>query len=134
MEPVFFKEGLNVVIGEVHRPREYDRDTHNLGKTTLGKLLDFALLAKKTKDDFLFKHPCFVDFVFFLEIELPRGHFLTIRRSVANPSKISLKKHANQYQDLSSCTDWDHPDVSFEAAKKLADGLLDSQTPGAKPI
>jgi hypothetical protein len=69
-EPVEFVQGLNVVMAEIRLPENRNKDTHNLGKTTLGRLLDFGFLAKRDPKFFLFKHRLFQDFVFFLEIEL----------------------------------------------------------------
>ena len=44
-EPVEFVQGLNVVMAEIRLPENRNKDTHNLGKTTLGRLLDFGFLA-----------------------------------------------------------------------------------------
>ena len=46
-EPVDFAQGLNVIQAEIRLPENRDKDTHNLGKTTLGRLLDFGFLAGK---------------------------------------------------------------------------------------
>lgn len=126
--PVDFVSGLNVVLAEIRLPENRKRDTHNLGKTTLGRMLDFGFLAGRDAKFFLFKHiELFSDFVFFLEIELADGSYVTVRRSVAEASKIAFKKHAGGYQDFSTLTvhEWDHFDVSFERAKDLLDSLLD---------
>ena len=40
-----FTEGLNVVMAEIRLPENRQRDTHNLGKSTLGRMLDFGFLA-----------------------------------------------------------------------------------------
>ncbi|WP_241510000.1 DUF2326 domain-containing protein [Photorhabdus laumondii] len=127
-EPIAFHEGLNVIYGEIRLPENKEKDTHNLGKSTLGRVIDFALLSRRNTDFFLFKHPdIFNQFVFFLEIELKDSSFLTIRRDVAQPSKICFKKHQEKNQDYSLLpTDqWDHEDVSFDKAKELLDSLLD---------
>ena len=80
-EPVEFVQGLNVVIAEIRLPENRNRDTHNLGKTTLGRLLDFGFLAKRDPKFFLFKHiDLFQKIIFFLEIELEDASFVTIRR------------------------------------------------------
>ena len=69
--PIHLNTGLNAVLAEIRLPENRKKDTHNLGKTTLGRLLDFCFLAKRKPDFFLFKHKeRFKDFVFFLEIEL----------------------------------------------------------------
>jgi len=64
-EPVDFVQGLNVVLAEIRLPENRNKDTHNLGKTTLGRLLDFGFLAKRDPKFFLFKHlELFQEFVF----------------------------------------------------------------------
>src|ERR1039458_9199633 len=69
--PVEFVSGLNVVMAEIRLPENRNKDTHNLGKTTLGRMLDFGFLAGRDAKFFLFKHiDLFKEFVFFLEIEL----------------------------------------------------------------
>lgn len=127
-EPVEFVQGLNVVMAEIRLPENRNRDTHNLGKTTLGRLLDFGFLAKRDPKFFLFKHiELFKDFIFFLEIELEDASFVTIRRGVEEATKISFKRHEAGHQDLSvlPLAEWDHQDMPFDRARDLLDGLLD---------
>ncbi len=128
IEPVDFVPGLNVVIAEIRLPENRNKDTHNLGKTILGRLLDFVFLARRDPGFFLFKHTeRFKDFIFFLEIELEDASFVTIRRGVEDATKISLKRHETGHQDLSALpvSEWDHQDVPFDRARDLLDGLLD---------
>lgn len=127
-EPVEFVQGLNVVLAEIRLPENRKKDTHNLGKTTLGRLLDFGFLAKRDPKFFLFKHlDLFQEFIFFLEIELDDTSFVTIRRSVNESTKVSVKKHEARHQDLSTLplAEWDHQDLPFERARDLIDGILD---------
>lgn len=127
-EPVDFSQGLNVVLAEIRLPENRKKDTHNLGKTTLGRLIDFGFLVKRDPKFFLFKHlDLFQEFVFFLEVELNDASFITIRRSVNEATKVSFKKHEAGHQDLSTLplTEWDHQDLPFERARELFDGLLD---------
>ena len=126
--PVEFVSGLNVIMAEIRLPENRNKDTHNLGKTTLGRLLDFCFLANRDPNYFLFKHlELFKEFIFFLEVELIDGSYLTIRRSVKDPSKIAFKKHDVSYQDFTAlpAADWDHFDMPFERARDMLDGLLD---------
>jgi uncharacterized protein YydD (DUF2326 family) len=126
-DAVDFVQGLNVLLAQIRLPENMKKDTHNLGKTTVGRLIDFCFLSQRDEDFFLFKHPSlFGDFVFFLEVELLDGGYLTIRRSVREQSKISLKRHAARAQDLSDLPeeDWDHAAVPFERARTILDGLL----------
>lgn len=127
-EPVDFVSGLNVVMAEIRLPENRHKDTHNLGKTTLGRLLDYGLLMGRDARFFLFKHfELFKDFVFFLEIKLADESHITIRRGVEEATKISFKRHQAGHQDFSTLplSEWDHQDVAFERAKDLLDGILD---------
>lgn len=127
-DPVNFVSGLNVVMAEIRHPENRNKDTHNLGKTTLARLLDFGFLSGRDSKFFLFKHfDLFEEFVFFLEIELEDGSFVTIRRSVEEATKIAFKRHEASHQDLSalSLAEWDHRDVPIDRARELLDGLLD---------
>jgi uncharacterized protein YydD (DUF2326 family) len=86
-ERIKFNSGLNVVIAEIRLPENRNKDTHNLGKTTLGRLLDFCFLDERDPDFFLFKHEePFKDFVFFIEIKLEDDSLVTVRRSVSAAS------------------------------------------------
>jgi uncharacterized protein YydD (DUF2326 family) len=125
---VDFVPGLNVVVAEIRLPENRNKDTHNLGKTTLGRLLDFGFLAGRDPRFFLFRHfELFKEFVFFLEIQLADASYVTVRRSVQEASKISFKKHAASHQDFTDlpATEWDHLDMPFERAREMLDSLLD---------
>lgn len=125
---VEFTPELNVVLAEIRLPENQNRDTHNLGKTTLGRLLDFGFLAGRDPKFFLYRHEDrFADFVFFLEIELLDGTYVTVRRGVADQSRIAFKKHAARHQDFSDLAEreWDHVNVPFERARELLDSYLD---------
>jgi uncharacterized protein YydD (DUF2326 family) len=126
--PIDFVSGLNTVIAEIRLPENKAKDTHNLGKTTLGKLLDFCFLLGKDQKFFIFKHfDRFKDFVFYLEIELADASFLTVRRGVEEATKISFKKHEASHQDFSASPNgrWDHFELPFDRAKDMLDSLLD---------
>lgn len=125
--PVRFVPGLNVVIGEIRLPENRDRDTHNLGKTTLGRLIDFCFLMRRDPRFFLFEHYTrFEDFEFILEITLQNGSNLSIKRSVKQASRISFKHSAEAHQDYSKLPEasWDHANVPFDKAKQVLDSYL----------
>lgn len=126
-EDIEFNGGLNVVLGEIRLEKDRDKDTHNLGKSTLCQLLDFCLLKTRNKEFFLFKHDeLFRDFVFYLELQLADGRYLTIRRDVASASKIWLYIDSSRGVDARHLDDdkWTHKRLPFERAKMLVDGLL----------
>ena len=120
--PVRFNYGLdaqelNVVLGEVRRPTDKKRDSHNLGKTTLLNLIDFLMLKGVSPGHFLIKHQeRFKEFVFYIEIALNSGDFATVRRSVATPTKIALKRHSEGSQNYAEEEEaaWDHVDLAIE--------------------
>jgi len=125
---VEFVAGLNVVMAEIRLPENRNRDTHNLGKSTLGRMLDFGFLASRDAKFFLFKHyDVFRDFVFFLEVSLRDGSYLTVRRSVAEASRVAFKRHSAKHQDFSALPEqsWDHFNIPFERARGIMDGMLD---------
>jgi uncharacterized protein YydD (DUF2326 family) len=126
--PIEFRAGLNVVLAEIRLPKNKDKDTHNLGKTTLGRMIDFCFLAGRDKEFFLFKQEdTFQGFVFFLEIGLADATYLTVRRGVSEHTKISFKRHEAAHQDFSELAeaDWDHFNLSLDRAREMLDGLLD---------
>jgi uncharacterized protein YydD (DUF2326 family) len=127
-EPVDFVSGLNVVMAEIRLPDNRKKDTHNLGKTTLGRIIDFGFLTRRDSKFFLFKHlDLFKDLVFFLEIELINSSYVTVRRGVEDATKISFKKHVAGHQDFSAlpASEWDHLEMPFDRARDMLDGLLD---------
>lgn len=126
-QPIRFRDGLNVVVGSVRRPKSRDRDTHNLGKSLLAQILDFCLIKKRKPAFFLFKHQQFAQYVFFLELELDSGSYVTVRRSVQEGSKASFAYHDEAELDLSAAGEgvWQHWNVPFERARELLDGALD---------
>lgn len=120
---------LNVIFAKVTRPKAKERDSHNLGKTTLVYLIDFAMLRNISGDFtfFLVKHAArFANWVFFLEVAIGSGNFVTIRRSVSEPTKIALKFHSEARQDFRdlSADRWDHWEVALEPAREILDARL----------
>ena len=86
--PIDFRAGLNVIFAEIRLPKNKDKDTHNLGKTTLGRMIDFCFLAGRDKEFFLFKHEeIFKSFVFYMEIALANATYVTVRRGVFPTSR-----------------------------------------------
>lgn len=126
--PIQFNEGLNVILAEVRLPANKDKSSHNLGKSTLARVIDFCLLGSVSKEHFFKKREdLFGEFVFFLEIELLDGSFLTIRRAAANASKVSFFLSPKTEHDLTNFgeDDWSHFELPFAKAKSLLDGYLD---------
>lgn len=117
-KPIVFNVGFNVIYGDVVTKidDEGKAHPHNIGKTSLVELIDFMLLKGVDKKNFFGIHKDkFSDWVFYLEIALNSGKYLTIRRSVQTNSKISFKEHFAKDQNFVNETQWDYEDLSFGA-------------------
>lgn len=114
---IVFNDGLNLVLAKVTRKLDLRKDSHNLGKTTLIAVIDFMLL-KEVKEEHIFKtyKDKFSGYVFFLEILLNSGEYLTIRRTVDTPTKISFKKTKVSTNLINEKT-WDKANIPFDKAE-----------------
>lgn len=121
-QPITFNEGFNIIYGDVEV--KIDRSTgraheHNLGKTSLVHLIDFLLLKGVSRDSIFSRHKeKFSTWVFYVELKLNNGKYLTIKRSVDHNTKISFKEHFAKDQDFSKSNDWDRQDLALNAASK----------------
>lgn len=125
--PIRFRQGLNAVVARIDHPKDAKKLGHNLGKTLLTEVIDFTLLKGVNKRHTFKRHAELFDgFVFFIELELPSGGYITIRRSVEEPSKIAFKRHVEQYSDFVDLEEsaWDHWRESFNKAVDLLDSIL----------
>ncbi len=113
---IVFNDGLNLVLAKVTKRLDLNKDSHNLGKTTLIAVIDFMLL-KEVKEEHIFKkyQEKFSGYVFFLEICLNSGEYLTIRRAVDIPTKISFKL-TKVSTNLLNEENWDKPNIGFDKA------------------
>ena len=130
-----FNSGVNAIVGTVREESKSSGDdkkhSHNLGKSTLAKVIDFCLICDHQKH-FLLSVEQLKEFEFYLEIYLNDSHpketpeYLTICRTVRNPSKISFKKHASPNQDFLGLMpdEWSAYQLSLKEARKYLEGLL----------
>lgn len=109
-KPVYFSNGLNLIIGKTNKQYDLSRDRHNLGKTTLISLIDFLLLKEIDKSFFL-KKKCFENHIFFLELETNDHKYVTIKRSVINNSKISIKISNKKDNDFTNELNWTYSNL-----------------------
>lgn len=107
-----FNEGVNIILGKIKNPDNINVNCHNLGKSTLVKIIDFMLLKKLPSNSFL-KDPKFKEYVFFLEIKINDKRYVTIKRAV-NSTKASLKVHAIGKQNFINESDWDYLDYTLD--------------------
>lgn len=119
-----FNDGLNVVLGKVSKREDVHKDSHNLGKSTLIDVLDFMLLKSIDKDHIFKKYsPLFDKHVFYLEIELNNGSYLTIRRSVIQATRISFKR-SETTMTCTEDTSWNEANVPLDKARKYLNEQL----------
>ena len=119
-----FNSELNVVLGKVVHRDEKQKDSHNLGKSTLVDLLDFMLLKDIDKNHIFKKYSSFFNkHIFYLEVALNSGKYLTIRRSVAQPTKVSFKCSENT-QTCSENTQWDESGLAIKNARVRLNAFL----------
>lgn len=126
-KPIYFNEGFNVIYGKVNRPKETDKDSHNLGKTLLISLIDFMLLKELAQGHFLYDNKSrFRNMEFYLEVLKNSGKYITIKRSVEKSSKISIKSHGEKHQNFTilSDSDWNESLIPIVKAIQKVDFYL----------
>ncbi|GAA0368849.1 DUF2326 domain-containing protein [Bacillus horti] len=107
-----FSDGLNIVLGKIVNKENLDSNSHNLGKSTLINLLDFMFLKELEKGHFLKDNKeKFKNHIFFLELKRNKDSFITIKRSVKNSTKVSIKLHLIGKQNFTEETVWDYVDM-----------------------
>ncbi len=124
-ESITFNDGFNVIFGKVISSK--DKNTHNLGKSILAQVIDYCL--GKKKDSMFFQNlDQFNEFVFFLEIEYATDQFVTVSRSVSEPTTMRFKYHTSSDQDYRGLLDseWDQT-LPFKQSKALLDSLFNFQ-------
>lgn len=127
-KPIQFGDGLNIIFGDLDKkeaPEDGKENEHNLGKTSLLNLVDFLLLKELKKGNVFSDYKKkFNGWIFFLELELNKGGYLTIRRGVDENTKISFKEHSVPYQDFTREVNWDVENISIGAKEKSAKDVL----------
>lgn len=127
-----FNLGLSVIYADV-KAKASPNSSHNLGKSKLIELIDFLLLKGiRPKEHFLTSTKDtetntlkFNGYEFYLEILLNSGSFLTIKRTVADSSKVSMKLSADSVNDFEIPKQWDFENITInnDAKQKLNDYL-----------
>jgi len=128
---VFNLNGINVIYADVQTSLDDHKNSHDLGKTKISELIDFLLLKTiDQKRHFLFKiknaqqNSIFHNYIFYLEVQLNDGRFLTIKRSVKNNTKISLSLNSQRTEGFVEPEQWDHEDLPLEKAKSIVADYL----------
>lgn len=122
----FNLNGISVIYADVKTQYKEKKNSHDLGKTKLAELIDFLFLKKIGKDHFLLRQEkeYFQNHVFYLEILLNNGQYLTIKRAVKNNSKISFALNEVSVNEFRPPFDWEIPDMPIaNAQNQLAEYL-----------
>lgn len=121
----FNLNGLNVIYADILTSIDDKKNSHDLGKTKLAELIDYLLIKKLDKKHFLLRitdekgNSLFKNHVFYLEIFLNSGSYLTIRRSMDNPTKTSISISEERTNHYTPPVSWDYEDLGIDLAKKI---------------
>ena len=126
-KPIKFNNGLNVVFGKITKPKDQNKDSHNLGKSLLIDVIDYCLLKEVHPNHFTQRLPETLSQIeFYLEVSLQTGSFLTIKRGIEKNTKICFKQSPKDDQDFTVLceNEWDHFELSLRKSKEFLDGKL----------
>jgi len=120
----FNLKGLSVIYADVVTKPDEKKNSHDLGKTKLAELIDFLFIKGIDKKSFLLKitredgESIFYNHTFYLELLLNSGKYLTIKRVISSPSKVSFTLLDQTVEKFNPPQTWDVEDLSFKQAKK----------------
>lgn len=122
--------GLNVIYADVVTSLNDKKNSHDLGKTKLAELIDFLFIKQLNNNSFLIKAKdevgvtVFQNHIFYLELLLSSGKYLTIRRSIASPSKTSFALNDQRVNDFNPPLEWINEDLGIKQAKTILGDFL----------
>lgn len=120
---VEFNEKFNAVIAFIESNKK--NDTHNLGKTSLIRVIDFLLLSSyNNKTDRLLGNNLFIDQDFYAELKLNNGKYLVIKRCINTATKISFKLNSSKLNGFKFNINWDE-ELTLKKAKGKLNEYLD---------
>lgn len=118
-----FNEKFNAIVAFIESDKK--EDTHNLGKTSLIRVIDFLLLSNFEKStDKLLGNDIFIGQEFYGELKLNNGKYLLIKRSINTPTKISFKLNDSKLNNFELDIDWDE-ELTLKKAKARLNEYLD---------
>ncbi|MGY0427341.1 MAG: hypothetical protein ACWIPI_11045, partial [Polaribacter sp.] len=117
-----FKENFNAIVAFIKSNKK--EDTHNLGKTSLIRVIDFLLLSNFNKNtDKLLGNDIFIKQDFYGEFLLNDGNYLVVKRSIGTPTKISFKLNNIKLKEFDLTLNWDETLTLKKAKDKLNEYL-----------
>ena len=125
----FNLKGLTVIYADVKSQPIEKKNSHDLGKTKLAELIDFLLIKEIDRKHFLLKTKeqgtsIFDDFIFYLEVQLNSGKYLTIKRSVGQHTKTSFSLSFSSTHNFTPPTIWVHENLGYKKAKEYLNEIL----------
>jgi len=100
-DPVKFNLGINIVLGEYTRPKEERSELNGIGKSTLIRLIDYALLSDTTRSVYFNTNQTKYDFLkghsIILELEI-EGKSYFIKRSFSEPKTPQFGNDVSRLQ------------------------------------
>lgn len=125
--PVSFHDGLNVIFARVREPAVQQRSAHNLGKSFLMDVIDFALGGQVAKGHpFKRRTDLFGEFGFTLQVRTNDGRYVSARRPITGRAKcaILVKQEQTPAGEYPASEDWTHHDLSVADFTKMLSTLL----------
>lgn len=117
-----FNENFNAVVAFIESDKK--EDTHNLGKTSLIRVIDFLLLSSYNKNtDKLLGNYLFIGQDFYGEFKLNNGKYLVVKRSINSATKIFFKLNDSKLDGFKFDIDWDEELTFKKARAKLNEHL-----------
>lgn len=118
-----FNEKFNAIIAFIESDKK--DDTHNLGKTSLIRIIDFLLLSSYNKNtDRLLGNNLFIGQDFYAELKLNNGKYLIIKRSINTATKIFFKLNNSKQNGFKFNIVWDE-ELTLKKAKEKLNEYLD---------
>ncbi|MCR6638985.1 MAG: DUF2326 domain-containing protein [Sporocytophaga sp.] len=135
----FNLKGISVIYADVLTNIREKKNSHDLGKTKLAELIDYLLVKKIDKKNFLLKitndqgHSVFKKHIFYLEVLLNDGKFLTIKRSIENHTKTSISINEQRVEGYKPPEKWDYEDLGIDIAKQTLESYFNFDFFKSKP-
>ena len=117
-----FNDKFNAIVAFIESDKK--EDTHNLGKTSLIRVIDFLLLSGYNKNtDKLLGNNIFIGQEFYGEFKLNNGKYLIVKRTINTATKISFKLNNFKLDDFKTDIDWEETLTLKKAKAKLNEYL-----------
>lgn len=125
--PIRFHDGLNVIFARVKDPTARQRSSHNLGKSFLIGVIDFALGGTVASEHpFRRREDLFSDFEFTLQLRTNDGRFVSARRPIKGRAAcaVLVTDKPIPVGAYPPSSEWTHTALGLSAFKDVLNGLF----------